>query len=276
MTGQRKTGSRVGDLIEVQTPAGLGYLQYTHEESGMGSLVRVLPGLYVRRPIDIAKIANERELYFTFYTLRLALRKRDAKVVANQPVPSWAQPWPLMRSSNGEDRCGKTVSWKILPANTPFTLEELKKAPNCNQLAPDEERLSMRELWSHQLLVERMAAGWTPERAEEFRLRSVREESKTRTSEAPASEELSHYIYFPSKTKAQEAAKKLRDSGFVVEVRPSADGKNWLTLAKHTAPSDEEAIEQLRGRLEDLATSLDGDYDGWEMAADADVAPKPN
>lgn len=40
--------ARIGDIVEIKTPAGLGYLQYTHDAGTNGELVRVLPGLHTR------------------------------------------------------------------------------------------------------------------------------------------------------------------------------------------------------------------------------------
>ena len=76
------------------TPAGLAYLQYSHDDDGcgMGQLVRVLPGLHDIRPDDFAELARQKELYFVFYTLEYALRAGQTQIVSNQPVPEWAVP----------------------------------------------------------------------------------------------------------------------------------------------------------------------------------------
>lgn len=93
----RRRATRVGDIVEVKTPKGLAYLQYTHDRKGMGELVRILPGLFAVRPADFAQLANQRELYFVFYTLRHALKKRLVEVASHQPIPEWVRQYPLMR-----------------------------------------------------------------------------------------------------------------------------------------------------------------------------------
>jgi hypothetical protein len=40
----------IGDIIEIKTPKGLAYAQYTHRDALYGNLLRVLPGLYERQP----------------------------------------------------------------------------------------------------------------------------------------------------------------------------------------------------------------------------------
>jgi hypothetical protein len=82
-----KRKAAIGDILEIKTPAGLAYLQYTHEHPSMGALVRILPGLYQGRPRDFTDLSRQRELYFTFYTLEYALPKRETEIVSHQPVP---------------------------------------------------------------------------------------------------------------------------------------------------------------------------------------------
>ncbi len=67
-----KKRAEIGDVCEIRTPAGLAYVQYTHPHPSMGQLVRVLPGLYAGRP-DVRELAQQKELYFIFYTLDYAL-----------------------------------------------------------------------------------------------------------------------------------------------------------------------------------------------------------
>lgn len=58
--------SGIGDIVEIRTPRGLAYAQYTHEPPQFGSLIRVLPGLYESRPSDPARLAREQHLWVTF------------------------------------------------------------------------------------------------------------------------------------------------------------------------------------------------------------------
>jgi len=109
----------------------------------------VLPGLFSIRPTDFAELAKQRELYFIFYTLKYALRDGQAEVVSNQPVPHWAQPFPLMRWPSAHDRKGRTVAWKLFSASTGLTLDEHQRTPVIRKLTPEQEKLSVLELWPH-------------------------------------------------------------------------------------------------------------------------------
>ena len=260
-----KTKAAIGDILEINTGSGLAYIQYTHQHPDMGALVRILPGLYPSRPGDFVELAQQRELYFTFYPLRYALPKRETQVVSHQPVPEWAKSYPMMRHSNGG-----SSGWMILPADTPLTLEDLEKAPKYPLLTPELAKLSILEICPHLALVQQLAQGWTPERDEEFRLKAIaEEEARKRTAPQPkvvSSESVRHYLYFPEKANAEKAAQWFRSQGFSVEVRLGADSENWLALVKHEAIEGVQDMEKLRDEMEALADRLHGEYDGWEAA----------
>ena len=258
-----KNKATIGDILEIKTPSGLAYLQYTHENHSMGSLIRILPGLYERRPADFADLARQKELYFTFYPLAYALPDRETEIVSHQPVPDWAVPYPLMRHSRGGN------VWIIMRADTRLTVENLMKATKYPVLTLEQQKLSIHSLWSHSFLVQQLAQGWRPERDEEFRRRAIPEEEAKKPlapqPKAASTESIRHYLYFPQKTGAEEAAHWFRSQGFSVDVRLGAD-KSWLALVKHEAVENVQDMDKLREEMEALAERLNGEYDGWEVA----------
>ena len=60
---------------------------------------------------------------------------------------------------------------------------------------------------------------------------------------------------------------QLRGDSLTVDVRPGAQGPDWLLLVTHTIVVDEATIGALCSRFENLARSDGGEYDGWEAAA---------
>ncbi len=260
----------IGDICEIKTPRGLGYVQYTHDGKHRGDLVRVLPGLFSIRPTDFAELAKQREVYFIFYTLKYALRDGQAEIVSHQPVPHWAQPFPLMRWPSAHDRKGRTVAWKLFSASTGLTLDEHQRTPVIRKLTPEQEKLSVLELWPHRVMVRELARGWVPERAEELRQLDIAEPENAKAVPQDESSEqpITHYLYFAEESNAQKAAQQLRDRGFSVEVRRSADGKNSLVLASRTPPKTGEQIADVRDEMEAIAEELEGEYDGWELSVE--------
>jgi hypothetical protein len=262
----------IGDIVEISTPAGLGYVQYTHDAGTNGELVRVLPGLYTNRPSDFAALARQKELYFVFYIMNYALRAGQATVVSNQPVPEWAKAHPMMRHAAAFDDFSRVIRWRIVSAASQLTPQELIRTQLLTELTPEQEKLSMREIWPHGAMVRELARRWTPERAEELRLQDIAEAEKRKTSAPPenrASEPMKHYLYFPKKPNAEEAGERLRSRGFSVEVRKGANGEDWLALATKAPPKTGEQMDELRDEMEALAAQFDGEYDGWEAAIDS-------
>jgi hypothetical protein len=253
---------KIGDIIEIETTAGLAYLQYTHEDRDMGALVRILPRLHSKRPADFEALAKEKELYFTFYTLDHAIRKKWVSVVSNQPVPEFAKPLPTMRHPGMNDRFGKPEWWIILQAGTPLTLDFLRKARKLPFLTRDQEKLSINSLWSHPSMVSRLTQGWTPETAGALQQGTGSETTDDHRSQTSTR----HYLYFPNRTDAETAGECLKSKGYSVEVRRSGDDKSWLVLATQEGCIALEEVDTLRDEMESLASNFDGEYDGWELA----------
>lgn len=79
---------------------------------------------------------------------------------------------------------------------------------------------------------------------------------------------VTHYLYFPRENAPQTAVASLREQGFSVECVDSADGVNWLVLARHQIVLDEAQARRHRVMFEALATQGGGEYDGWEAQID--------
>jgi hypothetical protein len=272
----KKTGAskkiakpQIGDLVEIGTPAGLAYVQYTHDAGTSGQIVRVLPGLYESRPTDLAGLVRQKELYFIFYPMEYPLRKELAKIVANEPVPEWAVSHPMMRLPVGRDYdLGRVLKWRIVSAANQLTVPELLRAPLLTELTAEQEKLSIRVIAPHAALVKDLARGWTPERAAELYAQdaAMRAEEKRLGPASDSKKPMQHYLYFSSSKHAEGAAECLRQMGYATQVELAPDGEKWLTLATKTPPSTGEQMAELRDELETLAIRFDGEYDGWELA----------
>jgi hypothetical protein len=231
----------------------------------------VLPGLYGNGVSDFAALARQKELYFIFYILNFALRAGKADVVSNQPIPDWVIAPPRMRHAATLDDFGRVIRWRIVSAASQLTPAELIRTPLIAELTPDQEELSIREIWPHKVMVRELARGWTPKRAEELRLQDIAESAARSASQVrskrPFEELMRHFLYFRKRPNAEEASEWLRNRGFSVEVQKSADGKTWLALAAKIPPKTGEEMDDLRNEMETLAAQFGGEYDGWEAPA---------
>ena len=93
-------------------------------------------------------------------------------------------------------------------------------------------------------------------------LRALREAGADLTKET----EVNFYLYFPIRDAAVRAAESDHTPGFTATVDQGADGKTWLCLISGTMVPSEAAIRTASVRLQALASSLGGEYDGWEAA----------
>jgi regulator of RNase E activity RraB len=74
-----------------------------------------------------------------------------------------------------------------------------------------------------------------------------------------------HFLYFPRRRWAQQAARQLRQLGYEVEVSESATEGLWLVLARCQMLPTEEDIDTVAEQLRELAEAFGGEYDGWGM-----------
>lgn len=256
---------RIGDIYELKVPSGLAYVQYTHEGEDNGELVRVLPGIHSSRPDDFASLSEQKELYFIFCLLAHGLRRGEIEMVSNQPVPERARPFPTMRKAGGRSREGRVLNWHIGHGLRLYTVQEMQNALYTRELTPEQKKLSIAEIWPISTLAAEIEKGWMPERNEELEEIARKKAAAARAQAGPLEPKakfIDHYLYFRKKSNAQEAAQHLRNRGWFVEVKPGADDKSWLVLAKQPAPITED-IGDLRDELERLAEELNGEYDGW-------------
>jgi Regulator of ribonuclease activity B len=119
-------------------------------------------------------------------------------------------------------------------------------------------------------MVKELARGWTPQRAEELRIRDKAERQTNGAEQpqrkVPENERMRHYFYFPEKSSAEKAAQRLRSQEYTAEVSEGADGTSWQVLVKHAPLFKTEDRDKLREKMEALASELNGEYDGWELA----------
>lgn len=71
------------------------------------------------------------------------------------------------------------------------------------------------------------------------------------------------FLYFPSQTAAEQAALRIRDGGFEIDVRQAAKGADWLCFTTRTMIPKLSDLQQIRRDFESLTAVIGGDYDGW-------------
>jgi regulator of RNase E activity RraB len=92
---------------------------------------------------------------------------------------------------------------------------------------------------------------------------SVLVQLRTAGSDMAKPHKIEFFLYFDSMGAAEQAASRVRDDGFHVQVSQEAQGDDWLCLATKRLVPELSALQKIRSDFESLAASLDGQYDGW-------------
>lgn len=237
----------IGAVVEVPTSRGFGYLQYTHWNDLMGALVRVLPGLHPSRPGDLEAVVREPEAYVTFVPLREAINAGMFELVGRAEVPERSRRFPLFRAAGARAaKTGEPGSWGLWDGKTESILRTL---------SPEHAKLPVRSTIMPPVLIARLEAGWRPGQPEPAAI-PIPDEGTSGTEQVPR-----HYLYFRDEATARRAAATLIDEEMNTEVERSAQGSDWVVRA---SGGRAQTFEETRTKLEKLASTLRGEYDGWE------------
>jgi len=144
---------RIGDIFEINTPKGKGYLHYVYKDKLMGDLIRVLPGLYSERPDNLSELAKSKERYMIFFPLSAAYKKKSIEYAGRLDLIDFVKPG-YMRDTHIVR--GDFLGWHIIDTNTIH--RQLVK-----NLTIEQGKLSPWGIWNDTLLIERLVTGWTLE-----------------------------------------------------------------------------------------------------------------
>lgn len=147
---------KIGDVFEIKTSKGKGYIQYVFANKTVGELIRVFPKQYSVDFDEVSNVVSSCDYYFVHFPLKAALKKEIVKFVENYPVPSEVKLPEQMRSRK-VDKDGNFVSWQIVDYST-------WQRTNVEKLSSSDKKLSPWGTWNDTLLVERIEEGWTPEK----------------------------------------------------------------------------------------------------------------
>lgn len=250
---------KIGDILEVRTPRGLAYVQYSHYKKPYGTLIRVLSNFYQSRPMDFSQIAQGKELYFVFCPIEALVVKRLLEVVANEKIPDTAKGFPVMRERGlvrPVAKGGGVSHWSILEGEEKSRVEKL---------TPDQAKLSIASIWNLGMLVHRLTEGWLPEMDMGVQKTGVPNTMEKLQGSVPGIKGIRHFLYVETEAAARQIQQRISARPWSVEVRPSAEGRQWLVLVSDPKVADEDSLSDTRTQLETLAIEFKGEYDGWEM-----------
>lgn len=237
--------AKVGDVLELDAGNRFAYLHYIGKHPEYGDAVLVNPRFQERQtPVTAETFSGA---YVAFYPVSAAVRQGLVDVVANLLPP--AVPNRLRRAGA---RTGRHVdTWIIEDGH-----QEVVK----DKLSDEELRLPIAAIWNHELLIQRIAGGWTPIQEGA----SHDDDAQVAASDDNEPIFVVHYLYAPDSEAANKVAVELNRRGFRAKARLSADGVNWLVLASHETVLTETVMASIRRSMEALIGEVHGEYDGWE------------
>ena len=144
---------KIGDIFEIDTPKGKGYLHYIHRDSNTGELIRVLQGLYSVTPTNLDKLATSTERYMISFPLSAAVRNKIVVLVGHYPASNFCKP-KMMRTQHNIR--GEFLGWHLV--NTDTWQREFVKT-----LSPSQKKFSPWGVWNPQLLIENLSNDWSLE-----------------------------------------------------------------------------------------------------------------
>lgn len=101
-----------GDIVEIESGAGLAYVQVTHNHASYPEVVRALPGLHAARPDNVARLAGMEGAFTAMLPLGAALEQGRiaGRRVATAAVPPSCRAFPTFRMPV-RDRQGNVAYW---------------------------------------------------------------------------------------------------------------------------------------------------------------------
>ncbi|SFR51167.1 hypothetical protein SAMN04488073_2574 [Marinobacter gudaonensis] len=146
--------ARRGDLIEIETPNGIGYGLFTHKHSKYGELLRVFNVLVDERPRSPVEILDTAVRFNCFFPVSIAIRRKSVSVAFHCNVPEGLSVFPLFRTGVPSPLTKRIERWSLWDGEKSWQIG----VPN-----KDEAKISPLAGWNHALLVHRISNGWRPE-----------------------------------------------------------------------------------------------------------------
>jgi hypothetical protein len=147
---------KIGDIVEIGTPSGYAYAQYSHhhyQPPTFGALLRVLPGLYQQRPQLLGELVQGPERFFVFFPLGAAVRRGIVSIVGHADIPERIKSFPLFRDGIVDPATGRVEKWWLWDGQREWQVGEL---------TPDQQQLPMRQIVNDTFLIEKILGDQLP------------------------------------------------------------------------------------------------------------------
>lgn len=145
---------RSGDVFAIRTSGGHAYFQYVKKIAPMGSLVRVLPGVFADAPTDVESLVAKETNFWIFFPAGAAFSRGIVHKIGRYAIPYHSKNVPVFRAGVVDPAVGKVVDWWLWDG---------EKEWRVGSITDEQRRLPIRGSWNDTMLIERIEEGWLPE-----------------------------------------------------------------------------------------------------------------
>lgn len=143
----------IGGVIEIPTPRGFAYAQYTHQHPTHGGLIRVFDALSDSRPSDVELVAAGAVRFSTFFPVIASVRRGLFHVIGHAQISPMNQKLPVFRNGVIDPKTKKVSVWWFWDGVREWKVGEITS---------EQRMMPILGVWNDTLLIERIVAGWTP------------------------------------------------------------------------------------------------------------------
>lgn len=144
-----------GDIFSIETSSGSAFFQFAKKMPVMGSLIRVLPGIYAQAPSDWQTLVAKETNFWIFFPVSAALNRGIVKKVGHCSLPTHAEETPVFRAGVVDPSTNRVETWWLWDGEKEWMVGEITN---------EQRKLPIRGSWNDTMLVKRIEEGWLPER----------------------------------------------------------------------------------------------------------------
>ncbi|WP_321867675.1 hypothetical protein [Paraburkholderia tropica] len=145
---------RSGDVFGIRTSGGEAYFQYVKKVAPMGSLIRVLPGVFADAPADLESLVAIETNFWIFFPVGAAFFRGIVRKVGRYAIPDHSESVPVFRAGVVDPAVGKVVDWWFWDGETEWRV---------GSITDEQRRLPIRGSCNDTMLIKRIEERWLPE-----------------------------------------------------------------------------------------------------------------
>ena len=138
---------RSGDVFGIPTSGGEAYFQYVKKVAPMGSLIRVLPGVFADAPTELESVVTVETNFWIFFPVGTAFSRGIVRKLGRYAIPDHSKNVPVFRAGVIDPTAGKVVDWWLWDGETEWRV---------GSITDEQRKLPIRGSWNDTMLITRI------------------------------------------------------------------------------------------------------------------------